>query len=125
MKKLTRALLILTTLGTWLSSPYVAAQAGQIARARLTTKDIEEMMTTLSNWGRWGKDDQMGTLNLITTEKRKRAAALVRDGESVSLARELTESQPGGSKPFEHKMTSTGLTSGAISAEVLASRGSC
>ena len=116
MKKLTPALLILTTLGIWLSSPYVAAQAGQIPRARLATKDIEEMMTTLSNWGRWGKDDQLGTLNLITKEKRKRAAALVKDGESISLARELAESQPGGGKPFEHKMTSTGLTAGAISA---------
>ena len=37
------------------------------------------MMTTLSNWGRWGKDNQLGTLNLITKEKRKRAAALVKE----------------------------------------------
>jgi kynurenine formamidase len=40
----------------------------------------------LSNWGRWGKDDEMGTLNLITSAKRKAAAALVRDGVTVSLA---------------------------------------
>ena len=39
------------------------------------------MMTTLSNWGRWGREDQMGTLNLITPKKRKQAAALVQEGE--------------------------------------------
>ena len=39
-----------------------------------------------SNWGRWGKDDQLGALNLITNKKRKEAAALVKDGVSVSLS---------------------------------------
>jgi hypothetical protein len=45
----------------------------------------------ISNWGRWGTDDELGTLNLITPEKRKSAAALVRDGVSVSLALELNK----------------------------------
>src|SRR5687767_1477282 len=117
MKKRTSTFVIITILGTWLTSQFVGAQTAQVAsKAKLTTKDIEEMMTTLSNWGRWGKEDQMGTLNLITPKKRKQAAALVQDGNSISLARELTEGQPGGAKPFEHKMTSTGLTAGAISA---------
>src|SRR5262252_1644601 len=40
----------------------------------------------LSNWGRWGKADEIGALNLITPAKRKQAAALVRDGVSVSLS---------------------------------------
>ncbi|MCG7310803.1 cyclase family protein [Brachybacterium sp. ACRRE] len=40
-----------------------------------------------SNWGRWGEDDQLGTLNLIDDAARARAAAEVRDGTSVSLAR--------------------------------------
>lgn len=39
-----------------------------------------------SNWGRWGKDDQLGTLNLITPAKRKEAAALVKEGIAVSIA---------------------------------------
>jgi kynurenine formamidase len=43
-------------------------------------------MTELSNWGKWGKDDQAGTINLITPAKRKAAAALVRDGVSVSMS---------------------------------------
>ena len=42
-------------------------------------------MTELSNWGKWGKDDQAGTIHLITPAKRKAAAALVREGVSVSM----------------------------------------
>jgi kynurenine formamidase len=40
----------------------------------------------LSNWGRWGRDDQIGALNLITPAKRRQAAQLVREGLTVSLA---------------------------------------
>jgi kynurenine formamidase len=51
---------------------------------------------TLSNWGRWGPDDQLGTLNLITPEVRTRAAALVQEGVTVSCAQDLvTFSQEG------------------------------
>lgn len=57
-----------------------------IASAQTTKADIESMMKELSNWGRWGKDDQKGTVNLITPAVRKQAAALVKDGVSVSLS---------------------------------------
>jgi kynurenine formamidase len=40
-----------------------------------------------SNWGRWGAEDQLGTLNLIDADARLRAAAEVRTGRHVSLAR--------------------------------------
>ncbi|MDD9895444.1 MAG: cyclase family protein [Gammaproteobacteria bacterium] len=50
---------------------------------------FEEWLETLNNWGRWGPDDEIGTLNLITPEKRKQAAALVQNGVTVSLARNL------------------------------------
>lgn len=50
---------------------------------------FEEWLETLNNWGRWGSDDEIGTLNLITPEKRKEAAALVQSGVTVSLARNL------------------------------------
>ena len=43
----------------------------------------------LSNWGRWGDDDQLGTPNLITPEVTKRALALVQEGVTVSLSREI------------------------------------
>ena len=51
-----------------------------------TKADVEKWMTELSNWGRWGKNDQIGTANLITPAKRREAAALVKDGEAISLA---------------------------------------
>ncbi|THC43116.1 cyclase family protein [Streptomyces sp. A1499] len=42
-----------------------------------------------SNWGRWGTDDELGTLNLITEEVRARGAAEVRTGRAVSLAQPI------------------------------------
>src|SRR6186713_2856916 len=54
--------------------------------ARPKTKaDIDRLMTELSNWGRWGKDDQLGTMNLITPEKRRQAYTLAKRGVVVSL----------------------------------------
>src|SRR6202030_2984154 len=55
--------------------------------------DLERMKHELSNWGRWGKEDELGALNLITPAKRKQAAALVKEGFSVSLARDASTSQ--------------------------------
>jgi len=71
---------------------------------KLTKADIDDMMTTLSNWGRWGKEDQLGTLNLITPEKRKQAAALVKDGISLSLAHPVIKENVEGSSAFGHRM---------------------
>jgi kynurenine formamidase len=56
----------------------------------VTRDQFDRWMTQLSNWGRWGKDDERGALNLITSEKQRQAAALVRAGTTVSLARPLT-----------------------------------
>jgi hypothetical protein len=61
--------------------------AGAAERHPLVTQaQYERWQTELSNWGRWGKDDEMGTLNLVTPAKRKQAAALVKEGFSVSLS---------------------------------------
>lgn len=54
---------------------------------RTTFEQVVAMEKDLSNWGRWGKDDERGTLNLVTPEKTKQAARLVTDGVPVSLAR--------------------------------------
>ena len=52
-----------------------------------TNKDeLLRWMKELSNWGRWGKDDLLGTVNLITPQKRIEAARLVKNGIVVSLA---------------------------------------
>ena len=69
----------------------------------------EGWKTELSNWGRWGKEDQVGAPNLITPAKRKQAAALVKDGISVSLAGDVnTERAIDNGQPYEHVMTSAG-----------------
>jgi kynurenine formamidase len=52
----------------------------------ITKQQVDKWMTELSNWGRWGKDDQLGTMNLITEAKRKQAVALAKSGTVVSLA---------------------------------------
>jgi len=54
-----------------------------------TRAEVVRMMQDISNWGRWGATDEIGTFNLITRAKRKEAAALVRDGLSVSMAHTL------------------------------------
>jgi len=50
---------------------------------------VDRWMTDLSNWGRWGKDDQLGALNLITPAKKREAMALAKDGIVVSLEQPL------------------------------------
>ena len=57
---------------------------------RMTFEQVVAMQKSLSNWGRWGKQDERGTLNLVTPEKTKQALALVKDGVVVSLARFAT-----------------------------------
>lgn len=89
----------------------VLSAAAQNNSRRLTKADIDRWMTELSNWNRWGKDDQMGAINLITPAKRKQAAALVREGYSVSLARDTEkEKAVDNPQPFGHSMTWTGAS---------------
>lgn len=79
-------------------------------RPQVTKETVDSWMTELSNWGRWGKEDQLGALNLITPAKRQEAAKLVRAGISVSLARNAeTEKADDNPQPFEHTMLRTGL----------------
>lgn len=59
-----------------------------------TQEEVLSYFDKLSNWGRWGRDDELGTLNLITQDKRCRAASLVRDGETVSCSQLIPRSQP-------------------------------
>ena len=76
----------------------------------VTPEEYERWKKELSNWGRWGKDDQLGTLKLITPAKRKQAAALVKEGVSVSLAGDLdTVKAVDNPDPFELKMLSIGM----------------
>src|SRR6186713_2611065 len=98
-----RALLICSTVALVLVVS-IAAQ-GQVARAPRNAAEFDELFKQVSNWGRWGKDDQLGSVNLITAAKRKQALALAKTGVSVSLAHNpLTERAEDNSNPFEHTM---------------------
>jgi kynurenine formamidase len=79
------ALVLVAGIGVALTSRKLSAQQ-PASHALITQAQYERWQTELSNWGRWGKDDQMGTLNLITAAKRKQAAALVKEGISISLS---------------------------------------
>jgi kynurenine formamidase len=48
----------------------------------------------VSNWGRWGADDVLGTMNFLTAAKRREAAALVRTGASYSLSQSFDMDGP-------------------------------
>jgi kynurenine formamidase len=75
----------------------------------VTAAQYESWKKDLSNWGRWGKDDQIGALNLITPAKRKEAAALVKEGFSVSLAGDAdTVKAVDNPFPYEHEMLAIG-----------------
>ncbi|HWL65237.1 MAG TPA: cyclase family protein, partial [Actinomycetota bacterium] len=60
----------------------------------LLPEEFHELARRVNNWGRWGNDDEIGTLNLITPELVSRAAGLVRSGRSISLALPLSEEGP-------------------------------
>ena len=67
-------------------------------------------MKELSNWGRWGPTDQLGSVNLITPEVRKHAASLVKEGFSISLSRAAdTVPAADNARPFGHQMIASGV----------------
>src|SRR5262245_27463727 len=76
----------------WLSAVGIDGQG----RPKLATEeDFRRAMKELSNAGKWGSDDDRGASNFITPAKRKRAAALVKEGISVSLSHPVPQEGPG------------------------------
>ncbi|TDC52786.1 cyclase family protein [Jiangella ureilytica] len=59
-----------------------------------TDEQICAWFDELSNWGRWGSGDLLGTLNLVTQRKRQQAAALVREGTSISCGLDIRFHEP-------------------------------
>jgi kynurenine formamidase len=60
----------------------------------LSGTDFDALFKRVCNWGRWGDDDEIGTLNLIDADAVKRGAAAVRTGRRFSLALPLDEKGP-------------------------------
>jgi kynurenine formamidase len=63
-------------------------------------EDVRVLGARLSNWGRWGPDDERGTTNLITPERLVAAGALIRKGRVFDLGIPFDENgpQPGGGR---------------------------
>jgi kynurenine formamidase len=76
-----------------------------------TPEEYQAYKQRFRNWGRWGAGDQLGTLNHITSDVRRAAAALVREGRSVSLANPIATAKvvsgPRNPTPAEHRMNVT------------------
>ncbi len=67
----------------------VQAELIHTGKTLLSQQEFENLAQRLSNWGRWGADDELGTLNFITPETIKNAAGLVKLGRPVSLASDM------------------------------------
>ncbi len=77
--------------------------------ARLDAAEVKALFDKISNWGRWGKDDERGALNFITPAKRAQAGRLVQTGETASMALPLsTKSGPDTPTPVTHIMLHAG-----------------
>lgn len=71
----------------------------------MTEDELTSLFERCSNRGRWGTDDELGTLNYITNEKRRAAAALVRTGRTVSIGRDMsTVPDRVNTDPVRHRM---------------------
>jgi len=89
---ITAGLLALTGAG-YISTPAAQQQpvvfqphpSTQDPKNLVTPAQMKKWETELSNWGRWGKNDQRGALNLITPEKTQQATKLVKEGVTVTL----------------------------------------
>ena len=88
-----RAMLVMGGLAVATMVAFGACSGGDAqgeAGGEVTKEQYDSWMTELSNWGRWGDDDQLGAVNLITPVKRVEAARLVESGRTVSMARAMT-----------------------------------
>jgi kynurenine formamidase len=81
------------------------------AAETVSKEQYNQWMKAVSNWGRWGDDDELGTLNLITPERSRAAAALVKDGVTVSLALDLnTVADDLNANPFIHERSTAAFS---------------
>jgi kynurenine formamidase len=83
-----------------------------------TEAEVLSWIRERRNWGRWGPDDQMGAMNLVTPERRVAAARLVRSGRSVSLSRPFPkEPGPNNALPAHHYMRTLPRGTGGFAAD--------
>src|SRR5262245_7911710 len=99
------AVVVTVSTGTSLKGSAAERISSQAPRAPRNSEEFDTLFQQVKNWGRWGADDQLGSVNLVTAATRKRAIALAKDGLTVSLAHNpLTEKADDNASPFEHTM---------------------
>src|SRR5438132_4119276 len=84
-------ILSVTILLVAVDSIFRAQNHGAGRQTIATEADFRRAMSELSNWGRWGNDDELGAANLITPAKRKQALALAKEGLTISLAHDVVQ----------------------------------
>ena len=81
------------------ASPTALSQGNIVpGTPKMTAAEFDALFQANNNWGRWGKEDRLGTANLITESKRRQAGALVKQGISVSIAHDLS-TEPAADNP--------------------------
>src|SRR5262245_54341168 len=74
--------------------------------APVSLAEFDRIYESVKNWGRWGPDDDRGTLNYITPDNVAAAAGLVRSGRSVSMAIPINKTAgPDNPNPAVHLMS--------------------
>ncbi|HYB96883.1 MAG TPA: cyclase family protein [Vicinamibacterales bacterium] len=85
------------------AQPVASAPSGN--RSPANADEFDRLFHEVKNWGQWGADDQLGSVNLITPAKRRQALALAKTGQTVSLVHNpITEKSEDNALPFEHTM---------------------
>ena len=72
----------------------------------VTLEEFDALFESVKNWGKWGADDDRGTMNYLTAEKIAAAAKLVKSGRPVSMAIPINKKAgPDNPEPAVHHMT--------------------
>jgi kynurenine formamidase len=80
-----------------------------MSSSRVGADQFEALFQAVSTWGRWGEDDQRGTLNYLTADRVAAAGGLVRSGVTVTLSWPLnTKPEVDNPQPADHRMTAYG-----------------
>jgi hypothetical protein len=105
----------------------------QARPAPVTLAEFDEIFAAVKNWGRWGPDDELGTLNYITPDAVRDAARTVRSGRRVTMAIPMnTSAGPDNPSPVIHHVVqghdidigSSGVTyNGRPAQQVMTSQG--
>jgi len=72
----------------------------------MSRKEFDELFEQVCNWGRWGAEDEKGTLNYLTPAMVRKSASMVKSGRTVSMSRPIeTSAAVDNATPMVHRMT--------------------